>query len=471
MTDCGYPRRARRAAANQNTTTEGETRQMKPSKFKFLLLLIVAIASLALVACGGDDEEEGTPAATQPAGQTATAVASPTTVKAYDEGASDTEIKIGGCYPFSGPAAAYGTIGKSAAAYFKMVNEQGGVNGRKINFITYDDQYSPDKAVQCARTLVEQDKVLFVFNTLGTPSNTAIWDYLNQQKVPHIFVATGATKWGENPEAHPWTMGWQPYYQAESAIYVEYLNKEKPNAKVAILYQNDDYGKDYLEGFKKALGAKYSQVVVKEATYATSDASVAPQVAQLKESGADVFYIIATPKFATQALVAAAQIGWKPLILLNSVSSSIPAVMKPAMDQAGADAVSNVITTVYIKDPADPEWANDPAMKEYLDFMKKYYPDGNPNDGFNVYGYSVARTLVEGVLKRAGDNLTRENIMKMATSIKDLRIDTLLPGILINTAPNDYYPIEAEQLAKFDPAKATWVRFGEVIDVSKKRTG
>jgi len=211
--------------------------------------------------------------------------------------------------------------------------------------------------------------------------------------------------------------------------------------------------------------------VVKEATYATTDASVAPQVAQLKESGADTFFIIATPKFATQALVAAAQIGWKPFILLNSVSSSIPAVMKPAMDQAGAEAVSNVITTIYTKDPADPEWANDPAMKEYLDFMKKYYPDGNPNDGFNVFGYSVAKTLVEGVLKRAGDNLTRENIMKMATSIKDLRIDMLLPGILINTAPDDYYPIEAEQLAKFDPAAGRWVRFGEVIDVSKKRGG
>lgn len=452
--------------------TEGETRQMRASKLKFLFLLLVAAASLALVACGGDDEEEAaTP--TRPAGETATATAaaSPTAVKAYDEGASDTEIKIGSCYPYSGPAAAYGTIGKAIEAYFKMVNEMGGVNGRKITFLTQDDQYSPDKTVQCVRQHVEQNKVLFIFNTLGTPSNTAIWDYLNQQKIPHIFVATGATKWGENPEAHPWTMGWQPYYQAESAIYVEYLNKEKPNAKVAILYQNDDYGKDYVEGFKKALGNKYSQVVVKEATYATTDASVAPQVSQLKESGADVFYLVATPKFAVQALVTAAQIGWKPLILLNSVSSSIPAVMKPAMDQAGAAAVSNVVTTFYIKDPADPEWANDPAIKEYLDFMKKYYPDGNPNDGFNVYAYSVAKTLVEGVLKRAGDNLTRKNIMEMATSIKDLRIDTLLPGILINTSKTDYYPIEAEQLAKFDPANSRWVRFGEVIDISKKRAG
>jgi len=445
----------------------------KPKRWTALLALLAAVAMVLAAACGGDDDDDKkeTPAP----GGAATAAASPTQqqdVKKYDTGASDTEIKIGSCYPFSGPAAAYGTIGKVIEAYFKMVNEQGGVNGRKITFITQDDQYSPDKTVQCVRTLVEQEKVLFIFNTLGTPSNTAIWDYLNQQKIPHIFVATGASKWGADPKSHPWTLGWQPDYQSESAIYVEWLSKEKPNAKVAILYQNDDYGKDYVEGFKKALGAKASQVIVKEATYATTDASVSAQVTQLKESGADTFFLVATPKFATQALITATQVGWKPTILLNSVSQSIPAVLDPAAQQ-GAD-LSNIITTIYIKDPGDPQWANDKAIQDYKAFMKKYYPDGNPNDGFNVYGYSVAQTLVEGVLKRAGNNLTRENILKQATSIKDLRIETLLPGILINTSPldspePDYYPIQAEQLAKYNPSAKKWDLFGEVIDVSKKK--
>ncbi len=441
---------------------------MKPKWLKLAFLFAVAFAAVALVACGGDDEEEPGATATTPSEQATAAETATETVKQYDEGASDTEIKIGGCYPYSGPAAAYGTIGKSVEAYFKMVNEQGGVNGRQINFITRDDQYSPDKAVQCARELVEQEKVLFMFNTLGTPSNSAIWDYLNQKGIPHLFVATGATKWGEDPESHPWTMGWQPPYQAESIVYSEWLLQNKPDAKIAVLYQNDDYGKDYLEGLKKGLGDKYDELVVAEATYATSDASVNPQVAQLKESGADTFFIFATPKFATQALIAAAQIGWKPLIFLNSVSQSIPAVIEPVIEQAGPEAVSNMYSTLYIKDPGDPRWADDPAIKEYLEFMEKYYPDGNPLDGFNVYGYAVAQTLVEGVLKPAGDNLTRANIMEKARSIKDLRVDVLLPGILINTGPDDYYPIEAEQLAKFDPAQKKWVLEGEMIDVSGK---
>jgi branched-chain amino acid transport system substrate-binding protein len=444
------------------------------NRWTALLMLFAAVAMVFAAACGGDDDDSGkTP---QPSGTTATGqtpAQTPTKqedVKKYDTGASDTEIKIGGVYPFSGPAAAYGTIGKAVEAYFKMVNEQGGINGRKITFVTKDDAYSPDKTVQAVRELVEQEKVLFVFNTLGTPPNTAIWDYLNQQKIPHLFVATGASKWGADPKTHPWTMGWQPDYQSESAIYVEWLSKEKPNAKVAILYQNDDYGKDYVEGFKKALGAKASSVIVKEATYATTDASVNAQVAQLKESGADTFFLVATPKFATQALVAATQIGWKPTILLNSVSQSIPAVLDPAAQQ-GAD-LSNMITTFYIKDPGDPQWANDKAVQDYKAFMAKYYPDGNVNDGFNMYGYSVAQTLVY-VLKQAGNNLTRENILKQATSIKDLRIETLLPGILINTSPvdsakPDYYPIQAEQLAKYNPSAKKWDLFGEVIDVSKK---
>lgn len=440
------------------------------NRWTALLMLFAAVAMVVAAACGGDDDDDTgkTPAAgeTAPAGQTPAQTEKPK----YDTGASDTEIKIGGIYPFSGPAAAYGTIGKAAEAYFKMVNEQGGINGRKITFITKDDAYSPDKTVQAARELVEQEKVLFLFNTLGTPPNTAIWDYLNQQKVPQLFVATGASKWGADPKTHPWTMGWQPDYQSESAIYVEWLNQEKPNAKVAILYQNDDYGKDYVEGFKKALGTKASSVIVKEATYATTDASVSAQVTQLKESGADIFFLVATPKFATQALVTATQIGWKPTILLNSVSQSIPAVLDPAAQQ-GAD-LSNIITTFYIKDPGDPQWANDKAIQDYKAFMQKYYPEGNVNDGFNVYGYSVAQTLVH-VLKQAGNNLTRENIMKQATSIKDLRIDTLLPGILINTSPvdsakPDYYPIQAEQLAKYNPGAKKWDLFGQVIDTSKK---
>ncbi len=444
----------------------------KRNRWTALLMLFAAVAMVLAAACGGDDDDdEGTtpaPGGTSAAGQTPTQQQD---VKKYDPGASDTEIKIGGIYPYSGPAAAYGTIGKAVEAYFKKVNEEGGINGRKITFVTKDDQYSPDKTVQAVRELVEQEKVLFVFNTLGTPPNTAIWDYLNQQKIPHLFVATGASKWGADPKSKPWTIGWQPDYQSESAIYVDWLSKEKPNAKVAILYQNDDYGKDYVEGFKKALGGKASQVIVREATYAVTDASVNAQVAQLKESGADVFFLVATPKFATQALIAATQIGWKPTILLNSVSQSIPAVLDPAAQQ-GAD-LSNIITTFYIKDPGDPQWANDKAIQDYKAFMQKYYPEGNVNDGFNVYGYAVAQTLVH-VLKNAGNNLTRENILKQATSIKDLRIDVLLPGILINTSPvdsatPDYYPIQAEQLAKFNPSAKRFDLFGEVIDVSKKK--
>ena len=434
---------------------------------RFLSLLVVALVSLALVACGGDDDDDDTggptATATQPAaGATATATE---TVKQYDDGVSDTEIKLGNTNPYSGPAAAYGTIGKALEAYIKKVNDEGGVNGRKITFITRDDQYSPDKTVQAVRELVEQEKVFAVFQTLGTPPNSAIWDYMNQQGVPHLFVATGASKWGADPETHPWTIGWQPTYVAESKIYVEYLRQEMPGAKVAILYQNDDYGKDYLDGFKEGLGEDASSTIVKELNYAVTDASVNAQVAQLKESGADVFFLVATPKFAVQALVAAHQIGWKPLILLNSVSSSIPSVIQPTMEQAGAEAVSNVITTFYLKDPGDPQWADDPAVQEFLAFMKEYYPEGNPFDAFNIYAYSVAQTLIH-VLEKCGDNLTRENLMRQATNIQDLRVETLLPGILINTSPTDYYPIEAEQLARFNPTDKKWDLFGEVIDVS-----
>jgi ABC-type branched-subunit amino acid transport system substrate-binding protein len=375
--------------------------------------------------------------------------------KKYDPGASDTEIKIGNTNPYSGPASAYGTIGKTIAAYWKMVNEQGGVNGRKINFISYDDAYSPPKTVEMARKLVEQDQVLFLFQTLGTPSNTAIHKYMNAQKVPQSFVATGATKWND-PRNFPWTMGWQPNYQTEAKIYAQYVLKNKPNAKIAVLYQNDDYGKDYLKGFRDGLGDKAKTMIVKEVSYETSDPTVDSQIIQLQASGADTFFNITTPKFAAQAIRKAYDIGWKPLHLLNNVSSSVGSVLKPA----GLDKSVGILTTVYGKDPTDPAWDKDAGMNKWRAFMKKYYPEGSLIDGSNVYGYGVAQTLHQ-VLKQAGDNLTRENIMKQAASLKDFETDTALPGIKINTTPTDFAPIQQMQLAKFDGK--TWVRFGEIM--------
>jgi len=431
-------------------------------------MLVAAVAMVLAAACGGDDDQREIP--TTGPGATETAAASPTQqdVKRYDPGASDTEIKVGSCQAFSGPAAAYGTFGKTIEAYFKMVNERGGVNGRQIRFIAYDDQFSPDKTVQCARTLVEEDKVLLLFATLGTPTNSAIWDYMNQQKVPHLFLGTGASKWGADPKSRPWTMGWLPSYHVETAIYAEYLQRVRPTAKVAVLYQNDDLGKDYMEGLRRALGEKFKDVVVGEATYAATDASVNAQVIRLKESGADTFFVVATPKFAIQAFVTASQIGWKPQFILASIANSIPSVIKPVIDQAGLAAVSDVVTSFYLKDPGDPAWAADEGMKAYFEFMRNYYPSGDPKDVFNVSGYTVATALVEGVLRRAGNDLTRANVLKQATSIRDLRIETLLPGILVNTSSEDYYPLEAMQLAKYNPSAMKWDLFGEVVDTSKK---
>jgi branched-chain amino acid transport system substrate-binding protein len=428
-------------------------------------IAFVAMAGLAgAAACGGDDTTGTTPTT---AGGGATTAASPTGgVKKYDPGVTDTSILLGGSYPYSGAASAYGTIGKAIDAYFKKVNDEGGVNGRKLEFKTLDDAYSPPKTVENTRQLVEQDKVFAIFNTLGTPPNSAIYDYLNQQKVPQIYVATGASQWGADPKGHPYTMGWQPDYVSEGKVYASYLLKNNANGKIAVLYQNDDYGKDYLKGLQDGLGDKKS-MIVKSVTYEVTDATVNAQVSTLKDSGADIFYLVATPKFAIQAMVQAKQIGWKPLIVLNSVSESTAAVMKTTIDQAGADSVSNVVSTFYIKDPADPQWANDPAMKAYLDFMKKYYPDGNPNDGFNVYAVAVAQTMVEA-LKRCGNELTRDNLMKQAASMKDFRVDLLLPGVLINTSATDFYPIQSLQLAKFDSSGVKWNLFGEVLDASKK---
>ena len=375
-------------------------------------------------------------------------------------GVTATEIKIGHTNPYSGPASAYGTIGKVIAAYFKKVNDEGGINGRKINFVSLDDSYSPPKTVEMVRRLVEQDQVAFVFQTLGTPTNSAIHKYMNQQKVPHLFVATGATKWGD-PKHYPWTMGWQPTYQAEGHIYAQYIMKNVPNAKVGILYQNDDYGKDYVKGIKDGLGEAAKKIIVSEQTYEVTDPTVDSQIVNLKNSGANVFYNVTIPKFATQAIKKAHDIGWKPLHLLNSVSSSIGVVLKPA----GVEAAKDIITSRYLKDPTDPAIKSDAGYKDWVAFMQKYYPEGALNDDFNVFGYTVSQGLVQ-VLKQCGNDLSRANIMKQAASIKDLTLPMLLPGIKVNTSATDFYPIEQEQLAKFDGER--WVNFGEIYDASKK---
>ena len=375
--------------------------------------------------------------------------------KKYDTGASDTEIKIGNIMPYSGPASAYGIIGRTEAAYFKKINDAGGINGRKINFISYDDAYSPPKAVEQARKLVESDEVLLVFNSLGTPSNSAIQKYMNSKKVPQLFVATGATKWND-PKDFPWTMGWQPNYQSETQIYAKYILKNMPNAKIAVLYQNDDYGKDYLKGLKDGLGQKAASMIVAEESFETSQPTIDSNIVKLKASNADVFIDIATPKFAAQAIKKVAEIGWKPTHFLNNVSASVGSVIKPA----GFENAQDIISAAYLKDASDKQWDNDPGMKEFYAFMAKDFPEGDKLDGGTVVGFGVAQTLVQ-VLKQCGDNLTRENIMKQAASLQDFRTEVLLPGIKINTAANDFAPISQLQLMKFKGEK--WELFGDVI--------
>ncbi|MHC1947795.1 ABC transporter substrate-binding protein [Bradyrhizobium sp. UFLA06-06] len=375
--------------------------------------------------------------------------------KKYDTGASDTEIKIGNIMPYSGPASAYGVIGRTEAAYFKKVNDAGGINGRKINFISYDDAYSPPKAVEQARKLVESDEVLLIFNSLGTPSNSAIQKYMNSKKVPQLFVATGATKWND-PKDFPWTMGWQPNYQSETQIYAKYILKNMPNAKIAVLYQNDDYGKDYLKGLKDGLGQKAASMIVAEESFETSQPTIDSNIVKLKASNADVFIDIATPKFAAQAIKKVAEIGWKPTHFLNNVSASVGSVIKPA----GFENAQDIISAAYLKDASDKQWDNDPGMKEFYAFMAKDFPEGDKLDGGTVVGFGVAQTLVQ-VLKQCGDNLTRENIMKQAASLKDFRTEVLLPGVKINTAANDFAPISQLQLMKFKGEK--WELFGDVI--------
>ena len=376
--------------------------------------------------------------------------------KKYGPGVSDTEIKIGNTNPYSGPASSYGTIGKVIKAYFDKVNAEGGVNGRKIKFITLDDGYSPPKTKEQFRKLVEREKVLFIFQSLGTPTNSAVHKYMNKKKVPQLFVATGATKWGQ-PKKFPWTMGWQPNYQTEGAVTANYLKINKPDAKVAILFQNDDYGKDYVKGFKDALGPSLAaKMIVAEESYEVTDPTVDSQVINLKASGADTFFNVAIPKFAAQAIRKIYDIGWRPVQLLNSVSSSVSSVLKPA----GLEKSKGNITTAYLMDPTDPSWTNDPEYLAWLKFMDKYYPSGDKTNSFNAYGYSVGHTLVQ-VLKQCGDNLTRENIMKEAASLRKYRSPMLLPGITVSTSPNDFYPIESMQMQKFDGEK--WLRFGKVV--------
>jgi branched-chain amino acid transport system substrate-binding protein len=375
--------------------------------------------------------------------------------KKYDTGATDTEIKIGNIMPYSGPASAYGVIGKTEQAYFNKINAEGGINGRKINFISYDDGYSPPKTVEQARKLVESDEVLFIFNSLGTPPNSAIQKYMNTKKVPQLFVATGATKWND-PKDFPWTMGWQPNYQSESRIYAKYILKNMPNAKIAVLYQNDDYGKDYLKGLKDGLGAKAASMIIAEESYETTEPTIDSHIVSLKASGADVFFNVTTPKFAAQAIKKNAEIQWKPVQFLNNVSASIGSVIKPA----GFEASQDIISSAYLKDTSDPQWKNDPGMKAFDEFLAKYFPEGNRVDASVMYGYTVAQGLVH-VLKACGDDLTRANIMKQAASINGLELGGLLPGIKVQTSATNFAPISQLQLQKFKGEK--WELFGDII--------
>ncbi|PYN88296.1 MAG: branched-chain amino acid ABC transporter substrate-binding protein [Candidatus Rokuibacteriota bacterium] len=375
-------------------------------------------------------------------------------------GVTATEIKIGNTNPYSGPASAYGTIGKVIGAYFKKVNDEGGVNGRKINYITYDDGYSPPKTVEMVRKLVEQDQVAALFQTLGTPPNSAIHKYMNQQKVPHLFVATGATKWND-PQNFPWTMGFQPNYQTEGRVYAAHVLKNHPNAKIGILYQNDDYGKDYLKGFEDGLGEAHKKMIVLRQSYEVTDPTIDSQIVNLKNSSANVFFNITIPKFAVQAIKKTHDIGWKPVHYLNNVSSSLATVLKPA----GLEASKDLITALYMKEVTDPQWRNDKGFTDWVAFMKKYYPEGALDDQANGYGYNVA-ILMTHVLKQCGNDLSRENIMRQAANVKNLELPLLLPGIKVNTSPTDFAPIEQEQLAKFNGEK--WDLFGELFDAFRK---
>ncbi|SCB23520.1 amino acid/amide ABC transporter substrate-binding protein, HAAT family [Bradyrhizobium shewense] len=384
-----------------------------------------------------------------------TAMSSPALAqKKYDSGASDTEIRIGNIMPYSGPASAYAAIGKAEEAYFRKVNAEGGINGRKIKFISYDDAYSPPKTVEQARKLVESDGVLLIFGSLGTSTNGAIREYMNEKKVPQLFVASGASKWND-PKQYPWTMGWQPSYASEARIYAKYIMKEKPDGKIGVLYQNDDFGKDYLKGLKDGLGPKASMIVLED-SYDTSEPAIDEHVVKLKASGADVFISITTPKFAAQAIKKAAEINWRPVHIVSNVSASVGGVIEPA----GLEVSQGLLSASYTKDGSDPQWNADDGMKKFYDFLAQYDPKANKLDAGVVFGYAAAQTMVK-VLQMCGDDLTRENVMRQAASLKDFEPDTLLPGIRINTAPDNFAPIEQLQMMRFKGRK--WQLFGEII--------
>jgi branched-chain amino acid transport system substrate-binding protein len=375
--------------------------------------------------------------------------------KKYDPGVTDTEIKIGNIMPYSGPASAYSVTGRTEAAYFRKINAGGGINGRKINFISYDDAYSPPKAVEQARRLVEGNEVFLIFGSTGTPSNTAIQKYMNVKRVPQLFAQTGATKWND-PQNFPWTMGWSPNYQNEARIYARYILKEKPNARIAVLFQNDDYGKDYLKGLKDGLGAKAASMIVAEDAYEVAEPTIDSHIVKMKSLNADVFVDITTAKFAAQAIRKAAEIGWKPLHFLNNVSTSIGAVIGPA----GVENAQDIISVAYLMDALDPQWKDDPGMKAFDEFLAKDFPEGNRADSLVMTGYNMAQTLVQ-VLKQCGDNLSRESVMKQAANLKNFRTTNLLPGIEINTSPIDFAPIKQVQLRRFKGDR--WELFGPTL--------
>ncbi len=373
-------------------------------------------------------------------------------------GVTKDEIKIGHTIPYSGNASSYGVIGRANAAYFKRVNDQGGIAGRKINFISYDDAYNPAKTVEQTRRLIEQDHVAFLFNPLGTPTNSAIHKYVNAKKVPHLFLSTGADKWAD-PKHFPWTIGWQPSYRTEAQIYARYIKKERPGVKAALIYQNDDFGKDYFNGLKDSYGKDFDKVFVKVLTYESSDATIDSQVVSLKESGAEVLVSACIPKFSAQLIRKAYDIGWKPLHCMSNVSSSVGATITPA----GPEKAVGIITSNYLKDPTDPGWKDDAGMNEWRDFMAKYIPDGDTTDGGYVFSYGVCTTMNQ-VLKQCGDDFSRENIMKQALNIKNQTVPVLLPGITVSTAPDNYHPIRQMQLTRW--SGTTWQRFGDVISAA-----
>jgi branched-chain amino acid transport system substrate-binding protein len=429
-----------RSSANMHTRrrTEGQRngrQQTTPEETMNWIHLRSAVALVATLAIG---------ALTSPA----------SAQKKYDPGASDTEIKIGNIMPYSGPASSYASIGKSEAAYFRMVNDLGGVNGRKINFISYDDAYSPPKTVEQARKLVESDEVLLFFNPLGTATNSAIQKYMNIKKVPHLFVSSGASKWAD-PKHFPWTMGWSPSYHNEGRIWVTWILKNHPDAKIGVLFQNDDMGKDYLSGVREGLGDKADKMIVTQASFETSSPTVDSQIVQIRTANPDIFLNIASPKFAAQAIKKVAELNWKPVQMLVNVSQSVGSVIKPA----GFDNAQGVISAAYMKDPTDPQWKDDPTIAEWRIFMDRYYPDGDKNDIYTLYGFGIARTLVH-ILQQCGDNLTRENVMKQATSL-DYEVGIFLPGTRIKTSSTDYSPIQQLQMMRFKGER--WELFGPVL--------